>query len=163
MVALLPKLRRFAFGLTTNLDDADDLVQSACLRALSRKEQWEQGTRLDSWLYRIIQNLFIDEVRRRKIRGDTLSPEFIGAIPDPNAHRRIEIGERLTEVARVLSQLPEDQREVLMLITVSGLSYQEAADNLSVPVGTVMSRLSRARRRIHELLRSDEPNQVQSA
>lgn len=157
IVELLPKLRRFAFGLTTDLDEADDLVQSACLRALTKQETWQPGTRLDSWLYRIIQNLFRDDLRRRKVRGDPIDPEMAVAVPDPKAHLRIDINDRLSDVARVLALIPEEQREVLMLVTVSGFSYQEAADHLSLPVGTVMSRLARARCRLHELIRESEP------
>lgn len=146
----LPKLRRFAFGLTGNMPDADDLVQGACERALTRSHQWESGTRLDSWMYRIIQNIWIDGKRKLKVRSESADPEELDHIVDVNAHRIPEVQDSLAEVIHALDDLSEDQRAVLLLVSVEEHSYKEAAEILDIPVGTVMSRLARARLSLHE-------------
>ena len=145
LVALLPRLRRFAYGLTGSVDEGDDLVQSACERALSRMNQFEPGTRLDSWMFRIMQTVWIDRRRSRQRRGISVPMDDIGDLPGADGARETESRLRLSEVRRAVGRLPEDQRAVLMLVTVDGMSYREAADVLSVPIGTVMSRLARAR------------------
>lgn len=150
MVALLPRLRRFAHGLAANRDDADDLVQEACERALVRLDQWESGTRLDSWMYKIIQNLWYDRLRSRKVRGEQVDEDELALQADENAHRLPEVRDTFAQVSGLLDRLKPEQREVLMLICVESYSYQEAADILQIPVGTVMSRLSRARLQLHE-------------
>ncbi len=150
MVALLPRLRRFAHGLAANRDDADDLVQEACERALVRLDQWEGGTRLDSWMYKIIQNLWYDRLRSRKVRGEQVDEDELALQADENAHRLPEVRDTFAQVSGLLDRLKPEQREVLMLVCVESYSYQEAADILQIPVGTVMSRLSRARLQLHE-------------
>jgi RNA polymerase sigma-70 factor, ECF subfamily len=150
MVALLPRLRRFAHGLTANREDADDLVQEACERALGRLDQWQVGTRLDSWMYRIIQNLWYDRLRSRKVRGEQMDEQVLESQADENAHRLPEVRDTFAQVSGLLDRLKPEQREVLMLVCVESYSYQEAADILQIPVGTVMSRLSRARLQLHE-------------
>lgn len=150
MVALLPRLRRFAHGLAANRYDADDLVQEACERALGRLEQWQAGTRLDSWMYRIIQNLWYDRLRSRKVRGEQVDEQVLELQADENAHRLPEVRDTFAQISGLLDRLKPEQREVLMLVCVESYSYQEAADILQIPVGTVMSRLSRARLQLHE-------------
>lgn len=145
LVALLPRLRRFAYGLTGSVDEGDDLVQSACERALSRMSQFEPGTRLDSWMFRIMQTVWIDRRRSRQRRGISIPVDEVGELQGSDGVRENDARLRLDEVRRAVSRLPEDQRSVLMLVTVDGMSYREAADVLSVPIGTVMSRLARAR------------------
>ncbi|MCU0957431.1 MAG: RNA polymerase sigma factor [Hydrogenophaga sp.] len=152
LVQLLPRLRRFAYGLTGQRDDADDLVQAACERALERSDQWEPGTRLDSWMYRIIQNLWFDRLRSRKVRGDPVDMEDIEPQADEHAHRAPELRSDLARVSDALQQLRPEHRELLMLVCVEELSYKEAAELLQIPMGTVMSRLARARLALHELL-----------
>jgi RNA polymerase sigma-70 factor (ECF subfamily) len=145
LVALLPRLRRFAAGLTGSVHEGDDVVQSACLRALERYHQWEPGTRLDSWMFRIIRNLWLDRGKSawsRLVRSD---PDALAEIPDDSAHREIEVRDELACARTAIAALPEAQREVLLLVTVEGLTYEAAADILGVPLGTVMSRLARAR------------------
>lgn len=137
------------------MDDADDLVQSACVRALANQDSWTPGTRLDSWLFRIIQNLYFDQLRKKRVRGESVDPDMASSITDPKAHMQVELSDSLSRVAEVLEKLPIEQREVLMLVTVSGYSYQEAASHLDLPVGTIMSRLARGRRRLHELVGED--------
>jgi len=144
LIAVLPRLRRFARGLAGAPADADDLVQAACERALARAYQFEEGTRFDSWMFRIVQTIWIDQLRAREVRkedGD-VAEERLGS---DAAVRRIEARLALAEVRQAVQLLPPDQRTVLMLVTVEGLSYKEAAVVADVPVGTIMSRLARAR------------------
>ncbi len=144
LIAVLPRLRRFARGLAGASADADDLVQAACERALARAYQFEEGTRFDSWMFRIVQTIWIDQLRAREVRkedGD-VAEERLGS---DEAVRRVEARLALAEVRQAVQLLPPDQRAVLMLVTVEGLSYKEAAVVADVPVGTIMSRLARAR------------------
>lgn len=151
MVAILPRLRRFGYALTGSIDDGDDLVQGACERALSRLHQWQRGTRLDSWMYRIMQNLWIDQIRARKVRGYPEDPAALETIAGTDGRRVTESSLMLETVRQAVNQLPEEQRVVFALVAVEGHSYCEAAEVLDVPKGTIMSRLSRARRRVMEL------------
>jgi RNA polymerase sigma factor (sigma-70 family) len=145
MAALLPRLRRFALALTGNGADADDLVQDTVERALRNLHQWQQGTRLDSWMFRIAQNLWIDSVRARRVRAVAVhDPEAAGNVAIDGA-RDAEARLILAETVKALQELPEDQRVVVGLVLVDGMSYREAADVLNVPMGTVTSRLARAR------------------
>jgi RNA polymerase sigma-70 factor (ECF subfamily) len=142
-----PRLRRFALTLTRSQVDADDLVQSTLERALAYCEQWEPGTRLDSWLYRIAQNLWIDQRRRARLRGSSESADAMMLTGEDGR----EINERqlmVRDAIRALASLPEEQQAVVALVSIEGLSYGEAAKVLNVPIGTVMSRLARARRSI---------------
>ncbi|WP_065814680.1 sigma-70 family RNA polymerase sigma factor [Magnetospira sp. QH-2] len=145
MVALLPRLRRFARGLAGTPDAADDLVQAACERAIVKADQWRQGTRLDSWMYRMIQTIHIDGIRKEKVRQihrEKAAPALTGQV---SAWDATEVHMTLNQVRERIMTLPEDQRAVLLLTTVEGQSYREASDTLGIPMGTVMSRLARAR------------------
>jgi RNA polymerase sigma-70 factor, ECF subfamily len=144
LIAVLPRLRRFARGLAGSVADADDLVQAACERALARQHQFQEGTRFDSWMFRIVQTIWIDQVRSRDVRkeGGDIAEERLGS---DEPVRRVEARLALGEVRRALDSLPPDQRTTLLLVTVDGLSYREAAEVVQVPVGTIMSRLARAR------------------
>lgn len=149
MVALLPRLRRFAYALTGSLEEADDLVQSGCERALGRLDQFQPGTRLDSWMFRILQTTWIDRVRsvrRRPTINDTEQMEAMAH--DARIHEQAEARSALAIVRDEIERLPEEQRLVLSLVAIDGMSYQEAADVLQIPIGTVMSRLARARRKL---------------
>jgi RNA polymerase sigma-70 factor (ECF subfamily) len=151
LVAVLPKLRRFARGLTGKAAEADDLVQAACERALARAHQFEEGTRFDSWMFRIVQTIWIDQLRAREVRkedGDVAEERLGSDAPV----RRIEARLALAEIRQAVELLPPDQRTTLMLVTVEGLSYKEAAAVAGVPVGTIMSRLARARVALHQQL-----------
>jgi RNA polymerase sigma-70 factor (ECF subfamily) len=145
LVALVPRLRRFALSLCGNRADADDMVQSACEKALKNREQFREGTRLDSWMYRIIQTLWIDDRRRARTRGTAVDPEDAMLSDGGKAAALPEDRMTLARVRAAMGELPEPQRAVLSLIAIEGLSYKEAAGVLDIPVGTVMSRLSRAR------------------
>lgn len=151
MIRLLPRLRRFALGLTGNRDDADDLVQIACERALGRVDQWQAGSRVDSWMFRIVQNCFIDRVRAAKLRGDPVSHEEV-MLADDKAHLTAELRNLLGHTLSAIGRLPEEQRVVLMLVCIEEYEYREAADILGIPIGTVMSRLARARSKLSDLM-----------
>ena len=149
LAALLPRLRRFGRTLARNREDADDLVQIALERALMRIEQWQPGTRLDSWMFRIMQNAWIDEVRARERRGQTFVAEEQGEnVGTSTADAQIDA----IAVRRAVAQLNDDQRAVVALVLVEGLPYREAADVLGVPIGTLTSRLARARETLQTLL-----------
>ena len=154
MVELLPRLRRFAYALTGNLDRADDLVQDTCARALANAEQWQSGTRLDSWMYRIAQNLWFDNMRAQKVRGPSIDPDTAQDVAGIDGRDVTESRLTLQAVAAGLSRLPPDQQLVIAHVCIDGLSYKDAADALDIPIGTVMSRLARARRALHDILQN---------
>ena len=143
--ALLPRLRRFAHGLSRSTSDADDLTQMTIERALRAKAQWQPGTRLDSWLYKIMRNLWIDTVRsrNRQDRFEASAEDAAAVGHDPRDG--IEAGIDLHRVMAAMDRLPNEQREVLALILIEGFGYREAAELLGLPIGTVSSRLVRGR------------------
>jgi RNA polymerase sigma-70 factor (ECF subfamily) len=150
LVQLLPRLRRFAVALTGDLDQADDLVQEACARALSRMDQWQEGTRLDSWMYRIAQNLWLDQVRAKKAR--TVHIPLDEQLSGPDGRAVTDSRLSLAAVGAAMAKLAPDQRLLVALVCIDGASYKEAAEMTGVPIGTVMSRLARARRELHAYL-----------
>ena len=153
LVSLLPRLRRFGFALTGSMDDGDDLVQSACERALTRLDQFEPGTRLDSWMYRIMQNMWTDHKRAPRSRREiSAQPVDIEPLLVGDARREAEGRMFLAEVRRAVADLPPEQQAVVAVVCVEGLSYREAAQVLDIPIGTVMSRLSRARLTVGQAL-----------
>ncbi|HEX2528072.1 MAG TPA: sigma-70 family RNA polymerase sigma factor [Geminicoccus sp.] len=151
----MPSLRRYARALLRDMDIADDLVQDCLERALSRRHLWRGGLDLRPWLFRILHNVCMNEVRARRTRPVHESIDRIVDLPaGPEGHdARLE----LQEMETALDQLVEEQRQVILLIALTGLSYRECAQALDVPVGTIMSRLSRGRERLRELLK-DETN-----
>ena len=152
LVELLPRLRRFARGLTRDAGDADDLCQGAVERALKSRHLWQQGTRLDSWMYRITRNLWIDERRAAGRRGphDPIDDAITQVAGD--GANAVEAGALADDIDGAMSRLPDEQREVVMLVLVEGYAYREAADILEVPIGTVTSRLARGRETLMHLL-----------
>jgi RNA polymerase sigma-70 factor, ECF subfamily len=144
MLAVLPRLRRFAAALAGRGADADDLVQDTVERALRNLDHWTPGTRMDSWLFRIAQNLWIDTVRARRVRGTPAAVEDT-AVPPLDGQRAAESRIALSRTERALGELPDEQRSVIALVLIDGMSYREAAAILDVPIGTVTSRLARAR------------------
>lgn len=149
IVALLPRLRRFAYALTRDLDRGDDLVQETCLRALAKLDQWQPGTRLDSWLYRIAQNAWLDRARAAKVRGENIEIDTLAELVGEDGRAVTESRLTLGVVAKAMARLPHDQRILIDLVCIDGMSYKDAADTLEVPLGTVMSRLARARSSLH--------------
>ena len=144
---LIPAMRRFARGLTGRDDLADDLVQDALAKAISNFHRFEEGTNLKAWLFRILRNRHIDEVRKLQRRGThvDVDDEEVVQIGAPGSQfSAVE----LTEFRRAFATLSEQDREVLLLIGMEGHTYDEVSDMIGVPVGTVKSRLSRARERL---------------
>jgi RNA polymerase sigma-70 factor, ECF subfamily len=162
LVAVLPRLRRFARGLARSATEADDLVQAACERALAREHQFQEGTRFDSWMFRIVQTIWIDQLRAREVRKEDgeIVEERMGS---SESVRRAEARLALAEVRRAVDRLPPDQRATLMLVTVEGLSYKEAAAVVGVPIGTIMSRLARARLALQQHLDGGAGGSTQNA
>ncbi len=153
LVALLPRLRRFALTLTRSQNLADDMVQIACEKALLNAESWTPGTRLDAWVFRILHNSWIDHLRHHKVDGmlDDVGNYEDRLMDQGNGENQIISKLTLADVERAIAELPAEQREVLVLVCVEDLAYREAAEILGVPIGTVMSRLARARKRIVEV------------
>ncbi|HEX4180071.1 MAG TPA: sigma-70 family RNA polymerase sigma factor [Caulobacteraceae bacterium] len=156
IVDLLPRLRRLARVLARDYADADDLVQLCVERALERRNQWRAGSSLDSWMFRIMKNAWIDETRARTRTGRVMET---GLETDQIADARApDMETRLAASAaeRALSELPEDQRLAVALVLIEGLSYREAAEALEVPMGTLTSRLVRGRMALQERLEKAE-------
>lgn len=154
LAALLPRLRRFARALTRNPDEADDLVQTALERALRNLDSWTPGTRLDSWMFRIMKNAWIDEVRSRAVRTRVFAPEEAGLEVGFGGAAEMELRLEAQAARAAMDALPEEQRLAVALVLVEGLSYREAADLLEVPIGTLTSRLARGRAAIEARLSS---------
>lgn len=152
LAAMLPRLRRFAHTLSRSGSDADDLAQATIERALRSEAQWQPGTRLDSWLFRIMRNLWIDTVRSRsrKERFEAPSEELEQLGEDPRD--AIEASIELQRVMAAMQRLPDEQREVVALILIEGFGYRETAELLGLPIGTVSSRLVRGRTALLELV-----------
>lgn len=149
IASLLPRMRRFARSLTFHREDADDLVQVAMERALGRSEQYTPGTRLDSWLFRIMKNAWIDEVRSRTRRDELFVPEEAGEhVGDDFAQAH----QQRLAIQKAVSLLSEEHRLVVGLVLVDGLAYKDAAEVLEIPVGTLTSRLARAREALQQIL-----------
>ena len=150
VVALVPRLSRFALALTGDLDQADDLIQETYMRALSRIAQWHPGTRADSWMYRIAQNIRLERLRPGKMRGERVGLEPAETVSGTDGRNVVETRQDLAAVSAAMAKLPEDQRA--LVVCIDGLSYKEAAEITGAPIGTVMSRPVRARRDLHARL-----------
>jgi RNA polymerase sigma-70 factor, ECF subfamily len=151
IVAEIPRLRRYARALTGDAVRADDLVQDTLERALGKWALWRPGN-LRAWLFSIMHNLFVNQARSPRVvdyPGDETLPEL------PTREHQGDALE-LRDLTRSLAQLPDEQREVLLLVSLEDLSYEDAAKVLAVPIGTVMSRLSRGRERLRALLAGNE-------
>jgi RNA polymerase sigma-70 factor (ECF subfamily) len=151
LIAFLPNMRRFALSLSRAPDIADDLVQQACERALANAASFEPGTRFDAWMFRIIRNLWIDRTRRQKTAGPSEDVYERQDLVGEDGQQVVDARQALTSVKEALDAMPEEQRVIVMLVCVDDLSYRDAAEVLGVPIGTVMSRLARARKRLAEM------------
>jgi RNA polymerase sigma-70 factor (ECF subfamily) len=150
LIEHLPRMRRFAIGLSRSPDVADDLVQAACERVLAAARDGD-GADLgnpESYLFRVIRNLWYDRLRRQRTRGEEVDADDVVDLVALHADREPERRLLLARVAGIVDALPPDQRELLLLVCVEEVSYRDAAEILGIPIGTVMSRLARARRRI---------------
>jgi RNA polymerase sigma-70 factor (ECF subfamily) len=151
IIELVPRLRRFAKNLTGNVHDADDLVQIALERALTKLDQWRSDARLDSWLFKIVRNAWIDEMRSRRRQNTIFLTEEAGERIGVDSMQATS--DRMT-VQAAMARLPEDQRAAVSLVLVEGLPYKDAAQVLDIPVGTLTSRLARGREALQSLLES---------
>jgi RNA polymerase sigma factor (sigma-70 family) len=152
IAGLLPRLRRFGRTLARSREDADDLVQTAVERALKHLDQWQPGSRVDSWMFRIMQNAWTDEMRARERRAQTFVAEEEGE------HVGVASSDAQIEglaLRKALDALNDDQRAVVGLVLIEGLPYKEAAEVLGIPIGTLTSRLARARDTLQSLLAPD--------
>ena len=145
IIVLLPRLRRFCMALTGSADAGDDLTQTTVERALQRIDQWQTGTRLDSWMFRIAQNANIDAARTRIRRGVHVDLDALGDTAGDDGRAVTESRSALARAQQAMAGLPEDQRALLALVVLDGYSYREASETLGIPIGTVMSRIARAR------------------
>lgn len=148
----IPRLRRYARALTGDNSAADDLVQDALERALLKQSLWREGTDLRAWLFTVMHNIFINQVRsaaaNRLVPIDDVAADAVADTLPPQATDRLEI----RDLDAALQSLPEEQRAVVLLVGLEQMTYEEAARVLEVPIGTVMSRLSRGRERLRSLL-----------
>ncbi len=149
----IPRLRRYARALTREASRADDLVQSCLVRALAKQHLWQPGTDLRAWLFTILHNQHINDVRRAAREGALVSVEDAAPVltTPPSAGDAL----RLRDLERAIAGLPDEQRQAVLLIGLEGMRYDEAAAILGVPVGTIRSRLSRGREALRERLEAD--------
>ena len=152
LTELLPRLRRFAHTLSRDAADADDLTQATVERALRSRAQWQPGTRLDSWLYRIMRNLWIDTARARARKQKHEAPEDEALAVGEDLREALDSSLELKRAMAAMERLPDEQREVVALILVEGFGYREVSDMLGLPIGTVSSRLVRGRMALVEML-----------
>jgi RNA polymerase sigma-70 factor (ECF subfamily) len=150
----IPRLRRYARALTRDSNRADDLVQDTLVRGLAKAHLWQPGTDIRAWLFTIMHNQHVNNVRRVQREGATVDVDQVAstlvATADPTASRQ------LSELDRALGHLSKGQREVVLLVGLEGMSYDEAAKILRVPIGTIRSRLGRAREALRLLMGIDE-------
>lgn len=144
LLACIPRLRRYARALVGERAGADDLVQDTVERGWAGLKSWRGGSDMRAWLFSIMHNVHIDQVRRPSVPTETLSEET----PMPAAPGAPSTGLELRDMTMALRQLPAEQREILLLVALEEMSYDEVAHTLNVPIGTVMSRLSRAREKL---------------
>lgn len=156
----VPALRRYARALTRNADLADDLVQDCLERAIRKQRFWAPTGPLQGWLFKLLLNLYRNDLRRRRRQGDHVPIEALGvepAVPAPQPGRVA-----LAEMSRAIDALPVEQREALLLVVLEGVSYENAAAVLGIPVGTLMSRLSRARAALRRAAGPEEEPRLRS-
>lgn len=145
LIACIPRLRRYARALTGDRNDADDLVQDTVERGWKKIASWQGGSDMRAWLFAIMHNLHVDRVRRPAVATETLDDDT----PLPQAHTSLAGGLEIRDLQAALNALPEEQREILLLVALEEMTYEEVAATLRLPIGTVMSRLSRARQKLH--------------
>lgn len=157
VLELLPALRAFARSLTRNRTEADDLVQETLLKALSNIEKFDPGTNLRAWLFTILRNSYYTDMRKKRRESDGLSAL---AHQDHNIGPGQDWSVTLSSLKEALAQLPDDQREALVLVGAAGLSYEEAADVCGCALGTIKSRVNRARAKLLSLMGAQDTAEV---
>lgn len=158
MLSLLPRLRRMAYALTGSSDAGDDLVQATYERAIKHIDKWEPGSRLDSWMFRIARNLNLNDQRAQKVRGPKVDPTEADQVTSIDGQRSAEARLTFDWVRSYINQLPEEQRSIVLLICVEGLSYAEVSKILDLPIGTIASRLGRLRLTLKAMADGREPD-----
>src|SRR5436309_1338944 len=148
--AEIPRLRRYARALTRNVTRADDLVQSCLTRAVAKQHLWQPGTDLRAWLFTILHNQHVNDVRRAVREGINVPVEDVAPVLTVPSTQGASL--QLRDLDRAMARLPEEQRQVLLLVGLEGMRYEEVAIVLDVPVGTVRSRLSRGRDMLRHLM-----------
>lgn len=146
----IPNLRRYARALARDISWADDLVQSCLVRAIAKQHQWQLGTDLRAWLFTILHNQYVNDVRRAAREGVVIPVEDVAPLLTVDSNVGVSL--RLRDLDRALGRLPNEQRQVILLVGLEGLRYEEAAATLGIPLGTVRSRLSRGREALRVLL-----------
>jgi RNA polymerase sigma-70 factor, ECF subfamily len=154
IIALLPRLLAFAYCLTGNAKQRDHLVQETCARALAHQNQWEPATHLDSWMFRIAKNLWFDRKRAKKLRSGPVDIELPDFLVGSDGWAVTESRHVLADLLKALDHLSPEDRVLIALVCVDGLSYTEAADILDLPLGTVMGRLVRGRLALYDAIRT---------
>ena len=155
ILASVPSLRAFAISLSGNVDRADDLVQETLLRAIANIDSFQPGTNMSAWMFTILRNLFRSEYRKRRREVEDTDGSYAESLKShPEQHSRVEF----QEFRAALAKLPPDQREALILVGASGFSYEEAAAICECAVGTIKSRVNRARTRLANLLHIESAN-----
>jgi len=158
--AQLPRLRRYARALTRDPSRADDLIQDTLVRALAKQHLYQDGTNLRAWLFTVMHNQHVNDIRRNVQEGNSLDVDTVAAhlvaVTNPTASRQ------LRELDEAIGKLAMEQRQVILLIGLEGMSYEEAAAILKLPIGTVRSRLSRGRDALRQLMGMEE-DEVQLA
>ena len=158
LLAVVPSLRAFGISLTAKSDRADDLVQETLMKAWKYQSSYVAGTNLKAWLFTILRNEFYTQLRKRKREvedADGVHASTMATPPEQYGHLD------MADFRRALAQLPDDQREAVILVGASGFSYEEAAEICKVPLGTVKSRVNRARKRLAEILQIDANGEFQ--
>lgn len=157
VVAMIPALRAFAWSLSHNGSDADDLVQDTLIKAWSNRDKFEPGTNLRAWLFTILRNTYYTQVirRRREVRDET--GEYANNMRTPPTQ---DWSVAMRALQSALAQLPDEHREALILVGAAGLSYEEAAEICGCALGTIKSRVNRARARLLKIMDAEEPGDV---
>jgi RNA polymerase sigma-70 factor, ECF subfamily len=150
----IPRLRRYARALTRDVTRADDLVQNCLARAIAKQHLWQPGTDLRAWLFTILHNQHVNDVRRSVHEGVHVAVEELAPVlvVHPNALATLQ----LRDLEAAIAKLPQEQRQVILLVGLEGMRYEEVAQILGIPVGTVRSRLSRGREQLRRLMDMDD-------
>lgn len=156
IAALLPRLRRFGIALAGSVEQGDDIVQAAVEKVLAKSDQWQQGTSLESWIFKIMQNTWRDELRRRKTdeRKQALNSAATDDTVDGSSVAESML--MLGKTRECFARLPDEQRLALALVVLDGQSYRDAAEQLDIPIGTLMSRLSRGRDALRKMMEDEK-------
>jgi RNA polymerase sigma-70 factor, ECF subfamily len=149
LLAAIPKLRAFALSLAAHSDYADDLVQETLMKAWNHQQSFQEGTNIKAWLFTILRNEYFSQLRKRRREVEDADGDYAGSVMTPGGQ---ESQLDMADLRIALQQLPDDQREAVVLVGASGFSYQEVAEICRVPVGTVKSRVNRARTKLAAML-----------